>query len=72
MDNFPTLLNISQVSRITGRSRKTISEAVRCGQIPAVHILSRTLIPRDRLFEVLQINGELTGQGAEGRAPGGV
>jgi excisionase family DNA binding protein len=47
------ILSVEEVSRLLGLSRGLTYEAIRTGQIPSIRIGRRILIPRTRLYQLL-------------------
>ena len=47
-------LSVEQAARILGIGRSAAYEAIRCGQIPAIRIGRRVLIPRVALLRMLE------------------
>jgi excisionase family DNA binding protein len=49
-DDLPVVLRVGEVARLLGGGRGLVYESIRQGQLPAIRIGRRILIPRDRLL----------------------
>jgi excisionase family DNA binding protein len=67
--NEPLVLSVEEAAELLGLSRGSAYAAVRCGEIPAVRVGRRWLVPRARLLELLGQPQETREAGLPGPKP---
>jgi excisionase family DNA binding protein len=67
--NEPLVLSVEEAAELLGLSRGSAYQAVRCGDIPAVRVGRRWLVPRARLLELLGQPQEMREAGLPGPKP---
>lgn len=56
-DDLPPILTVEQTAKVLGISRGLAFAAARSGDIPSIRIGRRILVPRDRLRQMLGLDG---------------